>query len=62
MSSSQIAADIANSAARKYALPNCPYCNAPPNQQEIRNVNKVFRTGDVYCTVCGGRVRDWDPS
>lgn len=62
MSSVQIAADIADSAAGKYALPNCPHCNASPNQQEIRNVNEILRMGDVYCTVCGGRVRDWDPS
>ncbi len=45
-----------------YPYPNCPNCNAPPAKQEVRDINPVLRIGDVYCTVCGTYVREWDPS
>lgn len=40
--------------------PNCPHCGAPPSEHEVRNHSLEWHDGDVYCTKCGGRVRDYD--
>lgn len=40
--------------------PNCPHCGAGPEKQTVKNRNMLFGDGDVYCTVCGKKVRDFD--
>lgn len=39
---------------------NCPTCDAPPKDQEVRNYDAIWQDGDVYCTHCGSYVRHWD--
>jgi hypothetical protein len=43
-------------------LHQCKTCGAPPREHEMRNFDPVGRYADIYCTRCGGYVRDWDPN
>ncbi len=40
--------------------PNCPKCGSTPNKHTVKNYNQLSRDGDVVCTVCGTKVRDYD--
>ena len=40
--------------------PNCPSCDAPPSEHEVRNHDLAMHDGDVYCTKCGAYVRLYD--
>lgn len=38
----------------------CPNCGSPPSDHEVRNYDPTWRDGDVYCTKCGVKVRNYD--
>ena len=40
--------------------PNCPKCGAPPSEQELRNYDRMWGEGDLYCKKCGTYVRGFD--
>jgi hypothetical protein len=40
--------------------PNCPKCDAPPSEHEVRNHSLMWHDGDVHCKKCGTYVRDYD--
>lgn len=40
--------------------PDCPNCGAPPNEHIVKNYSIVFEDGDVVCTKCNTKVRDYD--
>lgn len=40
--------------------PNCPKCDAPPSEHEVRNHDLMWHDGDVHCTKCGAYVRAYD--
>jgi hypothetical protein len=39
---------------------NCPKCGSEPKEHEVRNFDRVWRDGDVYCTKCNTYVRMYD--
>jgi hypothetical protein len=39
---------------------NCKNCGAPPSEQEVRNHDPMMHDGEVWCTVCNTKVRDYD--
>lgn len=39
---------------------NCPECDSPPSEHEVRNYNIYFSDGDIHCTRCGAFVRWYD--
>lgn len=40
--------------------PNCPHCGAGPEFHEVKNYDALFHDGDVVCTRCREKVRDYD--
>ena len=40
--------------------PNCPKCGSTPDKHRVENHDLSFHDGDVVCTVCGAKVRDFD--
>jgi hypothetical protein len=39
---------------------HCPKCDSSPREHEIRNFDRIWRDGDVYCLKCGTFVRYYD--
>jgi len=38
----------------------CPKCNSDPSKHKVRNFNRMWGDGDVYCTICESYVRGFD--
>jgi len=42
------------------ASPNCPNCDSPPQEHTVENYDMMWHDGDVVCTKCGTKVRNYD--
>ena len=42
--------------------PNCPKCDSPPEEHKVENYDIMWQDGDVVCTKCGTKVRNYDAS
>jgi len=40
--------------------PDCPNCGAPPSEHTIENYDLMWHDGDVVCTKCNTKVRNYD--
>ncbi len=40
--------------------PNCPKCDSPPEKHTVENYDMMWHDGDVVCTECGTKVRNYD--
>lgn len=40
--------------------PNAMECGQQPGEFEIRNYSLMWHDGEVCCTRCGTKIRDWD--
>jgi len=38
----------------------CKKCGSLPDDHELRNFDRMWGDGDVYCLKCGTRVRSYD--
>lgn len=47
-------------AAARLLERGCPYCGADEHKLEVRNHDLMWHEGDVCCTVCDKKVRDFD--
>lgn len=39
---------------------HCPKCGSHPREHEVRNFDRMWGDGDVFCKRCETRVRDFD--
>jgi len=44
------------------ASPNCPKCDSPPEKHKVENYDPMWQDGDVICTKCETKVRNYDAS
>ncbi len=40
--------------------PNCPKCDSSPDKHKVENYDMIWHDGDVVCTECGTKVRNYD--
>lgn len=43
-----------------YTWQHCPTCKACPKYQEVRNFDRMWGEGDVFCIKCENKVRTFD--